>query len=78
MSALQRIRIATAQYPIDKLPDIAAVRDKLGRWVAEAADGGAELLVFPEYGAMELTAIAGDAIAADVCGVSQCRIGRVA
>ena len=66
MSALQRIRIATAQYPIDKLPDMAALRDKLGRWVAEAADGGAELLVFPEYGAMELTAIAGDAIAADV------------
>ena len=66
MSARQRIRIATAQYPIDKLPDMAAVRDKLGRWVAEAADGGAELLVFPEYGAMELAAIAGDAIAADV------------
>jgi predicted amidohydrolase len=66
MSATQRIRIATAQYPIDKLPDMSAVRDKLGRWVAEAADRGAELLVFPEYGAMELSATAGDAIAADV------------
>lgn len=66
MTAPQRIRIATAQYPIDKLPDLAALRDKLSRWVAEAAGAGAELLVFPEYGAMELAAIAGDAIAADV------------
>jgi predicted amidohydrolase len=66
MSAPQRIRIATAQYPIDKLPDIAAVRDKLGLWVAEAAGTGAQLLVFPEYGAMELAAAAGDGIAADV------------
>jgi len=66
MSTPRRIRIATAQYPIDKLSDLAAARDKLTRWVTEAADSGAELLVFPEYGAMELAATAGEQVAADI------------
>lgn len=66
MTTRERIRVATAQYPIDRLTDMAAVRDKLTRWVAEAAGGGAELLVFPEYGAMELAATAGSDVAADI------------
>jgi predicted amidohydrolase len=43
-----------------------AARDKLARWVQEAAGRGAQLLVFPEYGAMELASLGGDAAAADV------------
>ncbi|HBS99011.1 MAG TPA: amidohydrolase, partial [Citreicella sp.] len=39
---------------------------KLGTWVAEAAGQGAQLLVFPEYGAMELATLAGAATAADL------------
>lgn len=66
MSGPDRIKVATAQYPIDRLADMAALHDKLGRWVAEAAGGGAELLVFPEYGAMELAALAGEKVAADI------------
>lgn len=48
------VRIAAAQYPIDAIASWEAWRDKLARWVGEAAENGASLLVFPEYGAMEL------------------------
>ncbi|MEO0031857.1 MAG: hypothetical protein RIS94_1615 [Pseudomonadota bacterium] len=50
-------RIAAAQYPIDRLDDWAAYEAKLTRWVREAADAGASLAVFPEYGAMELASL---------------------
>jgi predicted amidohydrolase len=66
MSAGQTIRVATAQYPIDQLPTMDAARDKLAQWVGEAAGQGAQLVVFPEYGAMELSAIRGLQVAADV------------
>lgn len=51
------LRIAAAQYPLDKLDSIAAYEHKITRWVNDAAAQDAELLVFPEYGAMELCAI---------------------
>ena len=51
------LRIAAAQYPLTELADIAAYEAKITRWVDEAVGEGAELLVFPEYGAMELCAI---------------------
>ena len=60
------MKIAAASYPLDVLPDWAAYEDKLTRWVDEAASHGAELLVFPEYGAMELATLAGSDIAADL------------
>jgi predicted amidohydrolase len=50
---MKTVRIAAAQYPLTHLPTLGAYRDKLATWVADAAAGGAELLVFPEYGAME-------------------------
>jgi predicted amidohydrolase len=50
-------RVAAAQYPIDMLSDWQAYVDKLSRWVAQAAQGGAALAVFPEYGAMELASL---------------------
>lgn len=49
------IRIAAAQYPIELLPSYDAWEAKLSRWVSEAVEQGAQLLVFPEYAAMELT-----------------------
>lgn len=51
------VRIAAAQYPIERLSDWAAYEAKLRRWVDEAAANGAGLLVFPEYGAMELASL---------------------
>ncbi|MEO0668957.1 MAG: carbon-nitrogen hydrolase family protein [Pseudomonadota bacterium] len=62
------MKIATAAYPLDVLPDWAAYEDKLSKWVDEAASHGADLLVFPEYAAMELATLAGPDVAADLEG----------
>jgi predicted amidohydrolase len=51
------ITIAAAQYPLDELSSIDAYRAKITRWVEDAVRQRAEVLVFPEYGAMELSAI---------------------
>lgn len=51
-----KVRIAAAQYPLDQFATLDGCRDKLARWVGDAAQDGAELLVFPEYGAMEFAA----------------------
>ena len=67
MSAPARVvRVAAAAYPLDGFSTLGAVEDKIARWVAEAAATGAELLVFPEYGAMELASPAGEAVCADL------------
>jgi predicted amidohydrolase len=58
------LKIAAAQYPIDELVSQGAWRDKIARWVADGAATGAELLVFPEYAAIEQAAPLG----ADVSG----------
>ena len=47
------VRVAAAQYPIEKLATWEAYQSKLEGWVAEAASEGAQILVFPEFGAME-------------------------
>lgn len=59
------MKIAAAAYPLTFLEDFAAYDAKLSSWVAEAAGQGADLLVFPEYGAMELAALGGASVAAD-------------
>jgi predicted amidohydrolase len=63
---MARVRIAAAQYPPEALASLGAYRDKLARWVAEAAGAGAQLLAFPEYGAMEYAAAAGASVAGDL------------
>ncbi len=63
---MSTVRIAAAQYPIDAIESFAAYAAKLTRWVEDAARQGAHMLVFPEYGAMELTRIAGADIARDL------------
>ncbi|WP_243614803.1 carbon-nitrogen hydrolase family protein [Shimia aestuarii] len=65
------MKIATAGYPLDFLESWAQYEDKQAAWVAEAAGEGAELLVFPEYGAMELATLAGAAVAADLEAASK-------
>ncbi|NKJ43574.1 MULTISPECIES: carbon-nitrogen hydrolase family protein [unclassified Novosphingobium] len=54
---MPRFTVAAAQYPIDRLADWAAYEAKLTAWVEEAVAAGAALLVFPEYGAMELASL---------------------
>ncbi len=62
------MKVAAAAYPLDWFDDWSDYETKLDRWVAEAAGSGAELLVFPEYGAMELASLGGREVAADIEG----------
>ena len=48
------MRVATAAYPMDVLTSWEAYESKLRTWVRKAVADDAQLLVFPEYGAMEL------------------------
>ncbi|MCF2496230.1 carbon-nitrogen hydrolase family protein [Dyadobacter chenhuakuii] len=49
--------VASAQYPISQHVDLAGWQRHIENWVADAAASGAGLLLFPEYGAMELVSI---------------------
>lgn len=60
------MKLATAAYPLDPLTSWADYAEKIGEWVAKAAGEGAELLLFPEYGAMELAMLDGPEVAADL------------
>jgi predicted amidohydrolase len=60
------MRVATAQYPIERHGDWSGYAGKLRRWVAEAAGQGCELLLFPEYGSMELASLLGEDVQQDV------------
>ncbi len=60
------VTVATAQYPIEAFDDFAGFQAKAARWVQDAASRGAELLVFPEYGAMELASLLPEAERGDL------------
>lgn len=60
------MKVAAAAYPLDWFDDWSAYVAKITRWVQEAAGEGADLLVFPEYGAMELSTLDGAAVAGDL------------
>jgi predicted amidohydrolase len=55
-------KIATAQYDIGFLPNWQAYQNKVERWVAEAVQRGAKLLLFPEYASMELASLFGQEV----------------
>jgi predicted amidohydrolase len=60
------LKVAAAQYPIDELGSQDAWRAKIARWVADGAATGAELLVFPEYAAIEQAATFGPAVSGNL------------
>jgi len=62
------LTIAAAAYPLDWFDDFAAYEAKITAWVADGVATGADLLVFPEYAAMELASLGGKAVAADLQG----------
>lgn len=63
---LDRLKVAAAQYPQDGLADMAAWEAKIARWVADGAATGARLLLFPEYGSIEIAHAHGAEVAADL------------
>lgn len=68
------MKLASAAYPLDWFDDWAGHVAKLSAWVAQGAATGADLLVFPEYAAMELASLGGRAVAADLA----CALAEVA
>ena len=66
MSHRQTLKVASAQFPIDKPATLDAWRDKIARWVANGAATGAEVLVFPEYAAIEQAAALGEMVYGDL------------
>ncbi|WP_137699397.1 carbon-nitrogen hydrolase family protein [Marimonas lutisalis] len=62
------MKIATAAYPLSWLSGWSDYEAKITQWVAEAVGQGADLLVFPEYGAMELASLSGAEAAGSVQG----------
>jgi predicted amidohydrolase len=66
MALPQILKAAAAQYPIGQPASLAEWQDKIASWVAEGAATGAELLVFPEYAAIEQAAALGPAVYGDL------------
>ena len=56
------IKIASAQYDIDFLQKWRQYQIKTERWVIEAIEQDAKILLFPEYASMELAALFGKAV----------------
>ncbi|MCR9072329.1 MAG: carbon-nitrogen hydrolase family protein [Alphaproteobacteria bacterium] len=63
-----RLKVATAQYPVGRPESFEVWTQALTAWVEEAAGEGAELLVFPEYGGLELASTFGPEMEADLAG----------
>ena len=58
--------LATAQYDIGFFSHWDDFAAKLERWVASAVQQDAKLLVFPEYGSLELASLFGQAVYSDL------------
>jgi predicted amidohydrolase len=60
------LTVASAQYPITEHNSFDAWRAHTEGWVAEAANHQAQVLLFPEYGSMELVSIFNGSIQVDI------------
>lgn len=66
MSQPTMLKVASAQYPIGQPKSLAEWEDKIAVWVKSGAETGAELLVFPEYAAIEQAACFGPEVYGDL------------
>lgn len=62
------VTIASAQYPVTQHADFSAWARHTDAWVREAVGQGAQLLLFPEYGSMELVSLFSPAVQSDLIG----------
>ena len=62
------LTLAAAAYPLNWFDRFDDYADKLSSWVTEGAALGGQLLVFPEYAAMELASLGGEQVARDLEG----------
>lgn len=63
---MSKVKVAAAQYDIGFFDQWSDFADKLTQWVQEAAEVKAKLLVFPEYGSMELASLFGETVYKDL------------
>jgi predicted amidohydrolase len=63
---MSTIKVAAAQYDIGFFTEWSDYVTKLSDWVSQAAKNQAKLLVFPEYGSMELASLFGEAVYKDL------------
>jgi predicted amidohydrolase len=61
-----KIKVASAQYPISRHSSINDWKEHTELWVKSAVNQSADLLVFPEYGSMELVSILSEEIQKDL------------
>lgn len=66
MSRKDTLKLASAQYPIGQPRSLTEWEDKIALWVKSGAATGAELLVFPEYAAIEQAAAFGPEVYGDL------------
>lgn len=60
------MKIATAQYPLAFHHTLNGWKQYFERWVKDAVSQGAQILVFPEYGSMELVSLFPEHIRQDI------------
>lgn len=72
MSNASTLKIASAQYPFDRHESLELLEAKVRDWVAEGARTGADLLVFPEYAAIEIAGCFGDVVSTDLQKTLEC------
>lgn len=64
----RKFTVASAQHGIGRPGSFEEYAQRIAAKTKEAAEGGASLLMFPEYGAMELASIFGETVEADLQG----------
>lgn len=60
------VTIAACEYPIERPQSFQAWNDKLQSYVQQACEADAQLLIFPEYAALELAALFPPAVYSDL------------
>lgn len=65
---MSTFKIASAQYPITQHADFPSWAKHVGDWVKQAVLQNAKILIFPEYGSMELTSLFPENIRRDLQG----------
>ena len=54
---MDQIKIAAAQYPISQFSSLGDWQKHIHRWIQAAVAEDSKLLIFPEYGSIELTSL---------------------
>lgn len=61
-----KVKVASAQYPVSMHSTMNDWRNHTEKWVKNAVNQNADLLLFPEYGSMELVSVLSEEIQKDI------------